>query len=270
MGIDETDALDPRYRLMSSLRDLIWKIRKSSGPSVPAGHRVYAIGDVHGRDDLLADLLRQIEADNDERPRARTHIIFLGDLIDRGPESRQVIERFSRYAPAGMTPLFLAGNHEEVLLRLLSGEHEFVESWLKFGGAQCLRSYGVDPTPLLHMASIRAAKIISEAIPAAHVDFLRTFSDTFRIGDYLFVHAGIRPGVALGDQVQADLRWIRKPFLDTIDDHGFVVVHGHTIKDRIDLRHNRIGIDTGAYRSGVLTALGAEATEQWFLQTGVI
>jgi len=270
MAIDETDALDPRYRLMSSLRDLIWKSKKSTGPSVPDGHRVYAIGDVHGRDDLLGDLLNQIEADNDDRPRARTHIVFLGDLIDRGPASKQVIERLSCYAPSGMTPVFLAGNHEEVLLRLLSGEHGFVESWLKFGGAQCLRSYGVDPAPMLHMPSKRAAAIIATAIPTAHAEFLRNFADTFRIGDYLFVHAGIRPGVALDDQVQADLRWIRKPFLDTIDDHGFVVVHGHTIKDRIDLRHNRIGIDTGAYRSGVLTAIGAEGSEQWFLQTGVI
>jgi len=254
---------------MSSLKDLMWSTRKSSGPSLPSGHRVYAIGDVHGRDDLLAILLDQVEADNDERGLARTHIVFLGDLIDRGPGSNQVIERLRNYAPAGATPVFLAGNHEEVLLRLLSGEHEFVESWLRFGGAQCLLSYGVDPAPLLHMPSVRAAEIIEAAIPAGHAEFLRSQSDTFRIGDYLFVHAGIRPGVALDDQVQADLRWIRKPFLDTVDDHGFVVVHGHTISDRIDIRRNRIGLDTGAYRSGVLTAMGAEDTCQWFLQTGV-
>jgi len=270
MTMNETDALVPRYRPMSSIKDLIWKTRKSSGPSVPEGHRVYAIGDVHGRDDLLGELLARIEADNDERPRARTHIVFLGDLIDRGPQSREVIERLSSYAPAGMTPVFLIGNHEEVLIRLLAGEHGFVESWLRFGGAQCLRSYGVDPAPLSHMASSRAAAIVAKAIPAAHADFLRSFADTFRIGDYLFVHAGIRPGVALDDQVQSDLRWIRRPFLETSDDHGFLVVHGHTIKDRIDVRHNRIGIDTGAYRSGILTAIGAGGTEQWFLQTGLI
>ena len=247
----------------------MWKRRKSSAPSLPKGHRVYAIGDVHGRDDLLAVLLEQVEADNRERGRARTHIVFLGDLIDRGPSSNQVIERLRNYAPAGATPVFLAGNHEEVLLRLLSGENQFIESWLSFGGAQCLLSYGVDPAPLLHMSSLRAAEIIKAAIPPAHAVFLRSHSDTFRVGDYLFVHAGIRPGVALDDQVQADLRWIRRPFLDTVEDHGFVVVHGHTISDRIDMRHNRIGLDTGAYRSGVLTAMGAEGTGQWFLQTGV-
>ena len=254
---------------MSSIKDLLLKRRKSSVPSLPNGHRVYAIGDVHGRNDLLAELLDQVEADNDQRGRARTHIVFLGDLIDRGPSSNQVIERLRNYAPAGVTPVFLAGNHEEVLLRLLSGEHQFVESWLRFGGAQCLLSYEVDPAPLMHMPSVRAAEIVRRAIPAAHADFLRDHADTFRIGGYLFVHAGIRPGVALDDQVQADLRWIRRPFLDTVDDHGFVVVHGHTISDRVDIRHNRIGLDTGAYRSGVLTAMGAEGTQQWFLQTGV-
>jgi len=270
MPVNETDAVLPRYRPMSSIKDLIWKSKKSTGPSVPDGHRVYAIGDVHGCDDLLREVLDQIDADNGERARARTHIVFLGDLIDRGPASRQVIERLAGYAPVGMTPVFLAGNHEEVLLRLLAGEHRFVDSWLSFGGAQCLRSYGVDPAPLSHMPSLRAAAIIAERIPAAHADFLRSFADTFRIGDYLFVHAGIRPGVALDDQVQSDLRWIRKPFLETSHDHGFMVVHGHTIKQGIDLRHNRIGIDTGAYRSGVLTAIGAEGTQQWFLQTGLI
>ena len=137
---------------------------------------------------------------------------------------------------------------------------------LRFGGAECLRSYGVDPVQLRSMAPEGALETVASAIPAAHVDFLRQFDDTFSAGGYLFVHAGIRPGLPLAEQVPADLRWIREPFLADGADHGFVVVHGHTIREAVEERINRIGIDTGAYRHGVLTAIGLEGADRWFLQ----
>lgn len=241
---------------------------KGSGRSVPAGRRAYAVGDVHGRLDLLDELLRRIEADNASRPPARVTIVFLGDLIDRGPESAQVVERLRRYRPDFAKTVFIMGNHEEVLLRILSGEATLLPDWLRFGGADCARSYGIDPKQLETLGGASALKLLRQAIPKEHAKFLASFADTASFGKYLFVHAGIRPGVPLSHQLPQDLRWIRLPFLDDEADHGCIVVHGHTITDGVDERDNRIGVDTGAYRTGVLTALGVEAEERWFLQTG--
>jgi serine/threonine protein phosphatase 1 len=238
-------------------------------PRLPNGYRLYAIGDVHGRDDLLADLLARIQADSDERPDTKLIIVFLGDLIDRGPNSAEVVERLRTHRPKGARMIFLAGNHEEVLLRILDGEKGLVPDWLRFGGAECLHSYGVDPRELRRMSPEGAIEAIRAAIPSAHAEFLRSFDDTFRAGDYLFVHAGIRPGIPLGEQVRSDLRWIREPFLGDQAEHGFVVVHGHTVRENIEERGNRIGIDTGAYRFGVLTALGLEGTQRWYLQASL-
>jgi serine/threonine protein phosphatase 1 len=240
---------------------------KGSGPTVPLGRRAYAVGDVHGRLDLLNELLRRIETDNAARASARATIIFLGDLIDRGPESAQVVERLRRYRPTFAKPVFIMGNHEEVLLRILSGETRLLADWLRFGGADCARSYGVDPQELETIGGTSAVKLLRQAIPKEHSRFLESFVDTASFGNYLFVHAGIRPGVPLSHQQPQDLRWIRLPFLDDEADHGCVVVHGHTITETVDERENRIGLDTGAYRTGVLTALGLEANERWFLQT---
>jgi serine/threonine protein phosphatase 1 len=215
----------------------------------------------------LDDLLRRIEADNASRQHARVTIVFLGDLIDRGPESAQVVERLRRYRPNFAKTVFLMGNHEEVLLRILSGETRLLADWLRFGGAECARSYGIDPKQLETLGSASALKLLRQAIPKEHAKFLASFVDTASFGSYLFVHAGIRPGVPLSHQQPQDLRWIRLPFLDDEADHGCVVVHGHTITEAVDERENRIGVDTGAYRTGVLTALGVEADERWFLQT---
>jgi len=225
------------------------------------------IGDVHGRLDLLDRLLDTIHRELDNRPSRKTLMVFVGDLIDRGPSSAQVVERLRTYRRAGVRPLFLLGNHEEVLLRILAGDPLPIASWLKFGGAQCLASYGVDPATLVRNNDAEVIAAVREAIPASHVDFLNGFADTCRFGDYLFVHAGIRPGVELDLQAQSDLRWIREPFLLDDSDHGFVVVHGHTITRGVDERINRIGIDTGAYRSGLLTALAIEGERRWFLDT---
>ena len=253
---------------MTFFLSLLGTSDRPAEPVVPAGHRVYAIGDVHGRLDLLDQLLQQIEADIELRQTARNIIVFLGDLIDRGPASAQVLERARTYRPKGARPIFLSGNHEEVLLRLLRGEGELIRDWLRFGGAECARSYGINPTSLKRAEASRAVAMLREKVPEEHVAFLKSFGDTFRIGGYLFVHAGVRPGVPLAEQSQADLRWIRQPFLDNQDDHGFVVVHGHTISEQVDVSRNRIGLDTGAYRSGVLTAMGLEGGERWFIQTG--
>ena len=237
-------------------------------PAVPPGVRAYAIGDVHGRLDLLDELLAAIDLDNAERGTAQTHLVMLGDLIDRGPDSRGVIERLRRLDLPGIALVLLCGNHEEALLRLVAGERGLIDDWLTFGGSECIASYGVDPTSLCGLSEREAGGLIRKAIPQSHQSFLQSFSDTVTIGDYLFVHAGIRPGVHLSMQLQRDLRWIRQPFLEDQRDHGCVVVHGHTISAEVIELPNRIGIDTGAYRSGRLSAIGLEGSERWFLETG--
>ena len=234
---------------------------------VSRGTRVYAIGDIHGRDDLLDELLEQIEGEIRDQP-ARSHVlVILGDLIDRGPGSNQVVERLRTLRLPSTKTIMLAGNHEEALLRVLDGEDAFVTDWLRFGGKECLASYGVNPAKLATVRASDAARVVRRTIPAEHAAFLRSFGDTVQIGGYLFVHAGIRPGVPLARQSQSDLRWIRRAFLDDERDHGFVVVHGHTISNGIDETINRIGIDTGAYRSGILTALVLEDDRRRVLQT---
>ena len=241
--------------------------RHSDGPAGPEGRRAYVVGDIHGRLDLLEELLERIHADIAEREPRQTLLVFVGDLIDRGPSSRGVVERLRTYRHDGVRALFLLGNHEEVLLRILEGERKLIPSWLRFGGAQCLESYGVDPLLLTGMSDERIIEQVRAAIPPEHVEFLKSFVDTCRFGDYLFVHAGIRPGVELHEQQQTDLRWIREPFLLDDTDHGFVVVHGHTISSEVEERPNRIGIDTGAFATGVLTALAIEGSEHWYLDT---
>jgi len=238
-------------------------------PRTPRGYRAYAVGDIHGRIDLLDEILSTIERDAERSPARKMLLIFLGDLIDRGPDSRGVVERLRTYRHDRLQTYFLAGNHEEVLLRLLAGEGGLLEGWLKFGGAECLRSYGTEPSSMAGLKEKDALAIVRDAIPAAHRQFLAGFADTLRLGDYLFVHAGIRPGLDLSLQRQSDLRWIRAAFLDCEDSHGMVVVHGHTISENVDERANRIGIDTGAYRSGILTALAVEGTRRWVLDTDV-
>ena len=241
--------------------------RREQGPAGARGYRAYAVGDIHGRVDLLEHLLAKIHADLQHRPAPKTLLVFVGDLVDRGPSSAQVIERLRCYRRDGVRPVFLLGNHEEVLLRIIAGDSSVVESWLKFGGLQCLQSYGVTLASIRGRSAEQVVEIVRASVPPEHVEFLESFADSCRFGDYLVVHAGIRPGVEVDQQSQADLRWIREPFLFDETDHGFVVVHGHTITDEVEERPNRIGIDTGAYRSGVLTALAIEGTERWLIDT---
>jgi serine/threonine protein phosphatase 1 len=201
------------------------------------------------------------------RHRCKTLLAFVGDLIDRGPQSAQVVEYLRTYRKPGIRPIFILGNHEEVLLRIVEGEASLISKWRWFGGAECLRSYGVEADRFVGLDEKAALALVRDAIPPEHVEFLKSFVDSCRFGDYLFVHAGIRPGIEVDQQRQTDLRWIREPFLFDETDHGFVVVHGHTIRDEIEERPNRIGIDTGAYRTGILTALAIEGDERWQLDT---
>lgn len=233
----------------------------------PRGHRAYAVGDIHGCLGLLDELLARIEADDARRPSARTTVVFLGDLIDRGRESAQVVERLRLYQPAFAKAVYLAGNHEEVFLRVLGGDSALLSDWLQFGGSECVRSYDLDPAMLQRIDPDAAIDLLRDRVPSEHVEFLSSFADTVSFGGYVFVHAGVRPGVPLSEQVPEDLRWIRSPFLSDESDHGCVVVHGHTITSEVEVRANRIGIDTGAYQSGRLTALGIEGEDRWLIQT---
>jgi len=246
-----------------------WFARAAPPPEaeVPPGVRVYAIGDVHGRRDLLVDLIRRIGEDGAARPPAETRLVLLGDLIDRGPESAGVVALARDGVPGFQGVDVLMGNHEEVLLDLLA-EPEPVRLgfYLRIGGYQTLESYGV-PERMLELPELFPPEALLEAVPAADRRWLASLGDRVRIGDYLFVHAGIRPGVGLDEQQPADLRWIRKPFLESRADHGVVVVHGHTVTDEVAWRPNRIGVDTGAYATGRLSAVGLEGRERWCLAT---
>jgi len=240
--------------------------RPRRSAEIPRGLRAYAVGDIHGRLDLLLELMGKIERDDAARSPAKTHIVFLGDLIDRGPASAQVVEHLLRARTDSATFHFVAGNHEEALLDSVRGPHIGREGWLAFGGRETLESYGVGAGAIA-AGGIFLDREIQAAIPANHIDFIAGFADSVRIGDYLFVHAGIRPSVPLDQQSSHDMRWIRHEFLSDQTDHGVVVVHGHTISAQPEFQPNRIGIDTGAYHSGVLTALGLEGAEQWIIST---
>lgn len=236
-------------------------------PRVPAGERVYAIGDVHGRDDLFAELLARIEVDNGARGPARTTLIMLGDLIDRGPDSASVIERAMRLSAPFDDIRLLIGNHEECFLAALTGELKRVRYFIRIGGDATIKSYWRDDAAYAAASFDEVAERLPQLVPQSHVNFLGRGDDMIRKGDYAFVHAGVRPGVALDRQQTSDLRWIREEFLNAEGGFGATVVYGHTISETVAEAPHRIGIDTGAYMTGRLTALGLEGTDRWFLDT---
>jgi len=241
--------------------------RQPAACSIPAGRRVYAVGDIHGRLDLLDRLLAMIDADDRERGTARSELIFLGDLVDRGPDSKGVVERLLAMHRAGQPVRFLMGNHEEVLLRAAAGDVRALRFLIRIGGKETLMSYGLTDEEYRTLDYDELSAVVSARIPQDHVDFLGAFENWIEVGDYLFVHAGLRPGIALEDQKTSDLCWIRDDFLKHRASFGKVVVHGHSITDDIDERGNRIGIDTGAFASGKLTAIALESDERWYLST---
>ncbi len=216
---------------------------------------VYAIGDVHGCHDELRALEDKIVRDG-QRFSGRKIIIMLGDYIDRGPNSRRVVEHMMAPPPKGFLRVCLAGNHEVALLNYLDG-YLSREPWLGYGGRETLFSYGVDPDRLagLYGSSDEADRRIREAVPASHVDFMRTLPVMVCSDDFVFVHAGIRPGVPLEAQDEADLLDIREEFFRAAHRLDRWVVHGHTIVDVPQLDGRRLDIDTGAFRTGRLTAL---------------
>lgn len=235
---------------------------------VPDGQRVYAIGDIHGRNDLLAQLLSQIDADDEERGSADTHIIFLGDLMDRGEDSAGVIETAMALRDSGRKVRFLMGNHEEVFVRACrKNDSKTTRFFLRIGGEETVLSYPITRAEYITLDMEQLSERLATLVPESHLEFIESFEDQIVIGDYAFVHAGIRPGVPLSEQKPTDLRWIREEFVDQRGDLEKVVVYGHTIYDEVEERGSRIGIDTGAYASGKLTALSLEGGERWYLQT---
>lgn len=236
---------------------------------VPDNTRVYAVGDIHGRLDLLERLLERITEDCARRRPERVVIVFLGDYVDRGPNSRRVVERLLHGAPqngalAGAEWICLKGNHEDYLVRFVD-EAGSGAAWCLNGGFETLRSYAGELPEGLASDMGALQLLLSRTLPPAHLRFLARLPLVHREGDYLFVHAGIRPGVALEDQEAGDLLWIRDDFLYDSTPAPFVVVHGHTPTPTPDIRPHRIGIDTGAYYSGHLTALVLEGGDRRFI-----
>ncbi len=254
-----------RHRLMiTTLHKLLRPRAAQPAPSVPAGERVYAVGDIHGCLDLFLPLIGAIEADDRSRGPANTTIILLGDLIDRGADSAAVVAA-ARALAARRRVRILCGNHEEMFLRCFK-DLDLLRHFLRFGGRETVLSYPVDRARWNSATLEEAQQLMRAAVPEEDLAFIRDFEDSIRIGDYLFVHAGIAPGRPVEAQTQQDLRWIREPFLSYGGDHGYVVVHGHTIAPEPVIRANRIGIDTGAYATGRLTALGLEGTGRWLIE----
>lgn len=226
---------------------------------LPLGVRVYAVGDIHGRADLLARLLSDIDADCCLRPTERTITVFVGDYIDRGPESRQVLDLLLQWRQ-DREVVFLKGNHEIFLPRFLA-DSRTLDSWRPLGGLQTLVSYGLKPTinPGRH-EQIRLADELASAIPEDHLKFLEALQLSYGCGDFLFVHAGIRPHVPIHAQAEEDLLWIREEFLSHEQPFERFIVHGHTPARVPDMRPNRINIDTGAFATGRLTCVAIEGS----------
>ncbi|WP_308458070.1 metallophosphoesterase [Sphingomonas sp. NBWT7] len=217
--------------------------------------------------DLLDDLLALIAVDDAARGPAQSGIVFLGDLVDRGAQSAAVVARVRTLCAERPDTRCLAGNHEEILLGAYDGDADMARLLLRVGGYETLLSYGLGLEEIDAASISELVALMQRDVPDADIAFLRALDDYIVEGDYLFVHAGIQPGVPIERQVTRDLRWIRDPFLNHVPNHANLVIHGHTITDAVDVRANRIGIDTGAYRTGRLTALGMELDRRWILDT---
>ncbi len=212
-------------------------------------------------------MLAAIDADDAARPPAATTLIFIGDLIDRGPDSAGVINRVIALGDDGRDVRVLAGNHEEMFAGALAGDAKLLRLFSRVGGQETALSYGIDPLAYERADHDELGALLTTHVPARHREFLASLQDSVELGDYLFVHAGVHPGIALDEQRGTDLRWIRSPFLEHDRPLGRMVVHGHTIVREVERRPHRIGIDTGAYATGRLTALGLEGTTSWVLST---
>lgn len=265
--------------------------------AVPPGTVAYAVGDIHGRADLLRELLDGIRHDARLRPARRRVLVTLGDYVNRGPECRAVVDLLLAPGLDGFEVVNLMGNVEQAMLRYLDGEMAIAINWLEYGGIETAAAYGVacplprrndehlleamrwhdgyqdaygatmppQPEEIAGLEALRHE--LAAALPPEHLAFFRGLHTMRREGGYCFVHAGVVPGVPLDEQAPRDCMWIRRRFLDSALDHGAVIVHGHSISAQPEVRRNRIGIDTGAYKSGVLTCLVLDGAERSFLQT---
>jgi serine/threonine protein phosphatase 1 len=227
-------------------------------PPAPDGFTVYVVGDIHGRLDLLLEVQRRIDQDKARLVRGRAVEVYLGDYIDRGPDPAGVVSRLIDRAQS-VYAIFLRGNHEQLLLDFLDGK-DCLDGWLAVGGSATMQSYGLPLGPSSHsLAGVVIRRKLGQAIPRGHRQFYEKTGSWIRLGGYLAVHAGIRPGVPLEEQKPADLLGIRQRFLLFDGDFGFVVVHGHTRVMAPELLPNRINIDTGAYATNLLTCLKIDA-----------
>lgn len=237
-------------------------------PYMPPDRRVYCIGDIHGRLDLLEELHNMIRDDCVGFDGSKT-IVYLGDYIDRGAQSKQVLDLLIEQPLPGFESVHLLGNHEQAMLEFLRNPNGSSAAWLSFGGQVTCMSYGVGlGKVMMNMDPELLCEELEQKVPQSHLDFLNSLPLSHTEGNYYFVHAGIRPNVSIGNQEAADMLWIRDEFTRSRLCHEFIVVHGHTISMEVENRPNRIGIDTGAYETGLLTALVLQDAEQRLLQTG--
>ena len=246
-----------------------WTMRLSSAApsrsvaaSAPADTRIYAVGDVHGRADLLSEVIERIDDDIRRRPIAHKVEVYLGDYIDRGPHSRSVIDLLAVRLVAN-SAVCLRGNHEAVLEGFIQ-DPAILEHWQQLGGMQTLASYGVELLDGTETVNDLHRRFLS-VFPRAHELFMQCLRYQFICGDFLFVHAGIRPDAPIDHQDPNDLIWIRHEFLESERSHGRFIVHGHTPVPHPDIRHNRINIDTGAWRTGILTCIAIDGSTILFL-----
>jgi serine/threonine protein phosphatase 1 len=223
-------------------------------PCLPEGIRVYALGDIHGRADLLKEMFTVIDADLARNPVHRPIHVFLGDYVDRGPDSAGTLDLLIDRGRHFET-VCLKGNHEAYMLEVFRDPAKLAE-WRKFGGLQTLMAYGLQPSLNPNAAEqIELIETLVKQVPDAHLRFLESLRPSFLCGDFFFVHAGVRPGIPLKEQTEADMLWIRDEFLDSEENFGKFIVHGHTPVREPEIRANRINIDTGAYATGNLTLL---------------
>lgn len=243
--------------------------RRTTTPSVPDGVVVFAVGDIHGRADLAEHILDVARLEADDAAGAQIVLVGLGDYVDRGPQTRELIESLVALTHhPRLETRFLRGNHEQILTAFLE-DASAGPPWCEFGGRQTLASYGIqapeDPSDLQAWEGARRA--FNSSLPTAHRDFLKTLALRFTIGDYIFVHAGLRPGVSLTRQREEDMLWIREPFLTSRKPFSKLVVHGHSPSQAVHVDRRRIGLDTGAYATGVLSAVRLQGAARHLFQT---
>ena len=240
------------------------------GPDYTLGtedcERIYALADIHGHFDLFLEAMREIQRDNRQKGSSQTIIVVAGDIVDRGPSSRQLLSYLQHLQSTVTGLIVLRGNHEQLMLDSISGDERAQMTWLKSGGRQTLQAYGVDPGGFADLGLEERTRVLRRAVGDKTYRWLKSLPLSYRSGDYFFCHAGVRPGIELSKQDPHDLMWIRRAFHESENDHGAIIVHGHSDMTDVQLRHNRIGIDAGAHRTGKLAILGLQGAKRWVMQ----